>query len=100
MTPENMHQSAETKIKRLTEEIEEIDEIDEVFFKRNGPPLYTPTCANESGMTPYDLLFPAKCPSRFRRVFETSTLMSFGLRNNIQLLNRIAGIAVLKGSPR
>ena len=78
MPPENMHQSAETKIKRLTKEIEEIDEF---FFKRNGPPLYTPTCANESGSTRYDLRFSAKCPFRFRRVFVTPTLMSFGLRN-------------------
>ena len=82
------------KIRGLTKE------IDEFFYKRNGPLLYTPTCSNESGTTWYGCCFPTKCPSRFRRVFVASTLMSFGLRNNIQLLNRIAWIAVLKGSPR
>ena len=46
------------------------------------------------------LLFSHEVPIPISSVFVTSTLMSFGLRNNIQLLNRIAWIAVLKGSPR
>jgi hypothetical protein len=74
--------------------------IEEFFYKRNGPRLYTPTCSNESGATWYGPLFSGEVPILIRRVFVTSTLMSFGLRNNIQLLNRIAWIAILKGSPR
>jgi hypothetical protein len=97
MTPENMHESAETKIKRLTKEIEEIDEF---FYKKKDRYSMRQHARTKAGRHGTVCCFPAKCPSRFHRVFVTSTLMSFGLRNNIQLLNRIAWIAVLKGSPR